>query len=184
MPSKKTKKILLVWIVVAAVFAGAFAFVLWSVFSFDAISTAKSIEIRDETKKGESYLFMKKDIETNKNSINKVYDYIIKPDDVVNFMQKLEDLARDNNLKSEVKAVSFEGVSGANLSNVESMRVLVDVTGEWKNVEYFLEVLENYPISLDIKKFSLSKTDIVVKNKKVPQWTGSFDFSVIKVKDK
>jgi len=184
MPSKKTKKILLVWIFISAILAVAFAFALWSIFSFDAVSTAKSIEIKDETKKGESYLFMKKDIENNKNSINRVYDYIIKSDEIVNFMQKIEDLAKENGLTPEVKSVSFEGVAGNNISNIESMRILVDVTGEWKSVEYFLEILENYPISLDIKKFSLNKTDIVIKNKKVPQWTGSFDFSVIKIKDK
>jgi phosphate/sulfate permease len=184
MPSNKTKRILIVWIIIAAFLAGSFAFILWSIFSFDAISTTKSIEIKDETKKGEAYLFMKKDIETNKNSINKVYDYIIKSDDVVNFMQKLEDLAKSNSLKSEVKSVSFEGIAGNNISNIESMRILLDVTGEWKNVEYFLEILENYPISLDIRKFSFNKTDITVKNKKITQWTGSFDLSVIKVKDK
>jgi len=184
MPSEKTKKILLIWIVITTLFAGSFCFMIWKIFSFGAVSTAESIEIRNETQKGESYLFMKKDIETNKNSINKVYDYIVKSDDTVGFIQKIEDLAKNNGLKPEVKSVSFEGIANSDVSNIESMRIQLDVTGEWKNVSYFLELIENYPISLNLKRFSLNKTDITVKNKKISQWTGGFDFSVIKIKDK
>jgi hypothetical protein len=184
MPSEKTKKILIVWIVIAAIFAGVYSFMIWKIYVIDGTSTSKSIEIRDITKKNDSYLFMKKDIEMNKNSINKVNDYIIKADETVAFMEKIESLAKSNNLKSEVKSVSFEAIPNGDISNIEYMRIQMDVVGEWKNVEYFLELLENYPINLKIKKFSFSRVDTTVKNKKISQWTGNFDFSVIKVKDK
>lgn len=185
MVDTKTKKIFIARFVLAILMITVFAFMTWLILFFDDISTVKSIEIRDETKKGESFLFIKKDIENNKNSINKVYDYIIKADGAVDFMQNIENLAKSSGLKSEVKSVSFDPVSGVKLSGVESMRVRFDVIGEWKDVEYFLELLENYPMHLVINKIALNKfSDYLVKDKKIPQWLGSFEFSIIKVKDK
>lgn len=185
MPSKKTKKILFIWTIVTIAIASVFAFMLWTILASDKVYISKSLEIKEEIKKADSFLFIKKDVETNKDSINKIYDYIIKPEEVVNFMQKIEDLAKNNSLKSEVKSVSFEAIADTTLSNLESMKIQVSVSGDWKNVAYFLELLENYPASLNIKKVSLNNNaHVLVKNKKVSQWTGVFDFSVIKIKDK
>jgi len=185
MPTQKTKKILVLWGTLSVTIVLIFSVMVWFIFYFDGISTQMSIDIKNETKKGDSFLFLKKDIEANKNSINMVYDYVIKADGMVDFMQFLEDSTSKMNLKSEVKSVTFEAVSGANLKNIEQMKIQMDVTGEWRDVEYFLEFLENYPISLSVKKFSLNKfSDYILKGKKVPQWVGSFEFSVIKLKDK
>ena len=60
----------------------------------------------------------------------------------------------------------------------------MNVIGEWKNVQFFLKELENYPLKITINSVSFNKySDKVVNDKKISQWTGNFEFTVAKIKD-
>ena len=90
----------------------------------------------------------------------------------------------NSELKSDISAVSNEAYNKGNLIGVELLRVKMNVIGEWKNVQFFLKELENYPLKITINSVSFNKySDKVVNDKKISQWTGNFEFTVAKIKD-
>jgi hypothetical protein len=185
MPIKKSKKILFLSSVMATFSVLVFLTMFFIIKSLNQSSLEKSNEIKNEIEKDESLFFIKKDIENNKILLEKIDNYVIKSDEVVNFIQAIEGLALNNGLKSEVKSVSFTSFSDIDSSYLELTKVKINVVGEWGNVEYFLQILENYPLKINIANISLSKfTSNTVKGKTISQWSGDFEFTVVKLKDK
>ena len=183
MPLLKTKKILTITLIVDIILFSIFVFIYLNIKSAGDEFSSKAILIESELDKQTAFLSMKKDLEANSIGINNLSNYVISSDGIVDFMKSLDKLTLNNGLKSEVKSISFTPISGSEYQNLELADIKIDVIGEWRNVEYFLKVLENYPLSLSITNFSMSKfSDYQVKGKKIPQWLGSFDFTVLKMK--
>ncbi len=60
----------------------------------------------------------------------------------------------------------------------------MNVIGQWKDVQFFLALLENYPLKITVKSVSLSTFGTYeVKGKNVPEWSGDFEFTALKLKD-
>lgn len=185
MPIQKTKKILVISFLLALLSISVFVFMFFVINSLNESSLKNSIEIEDGIKKDESLFLIKKDLEDNKVSLEKISSFIVKPDEVVDFIQTIENLALNNGLKSEVKSVSFSPFSEMNSSYLELIKVKVTVIGEWRNVLFFIKVLESHPLKIDMTNISLNKfTDYTIGGKVVPQWLGDFEFTVVKLKDK
>jgi hypothetical protein len=162
-----------------------FVFILWDINSINNKFTLKAFEIKSEADKQDTFFSTKRDWGENNVKINNLDSYVMSSDGVANFIERLGSLTLNNGLKSEVKSISFGTVSGRNYRNIELVDIKIDVIGEWRNVEYFLEILENYPLAIDIKSFNMSKfSDYEKNNKKISQWLGSFEFTVVKLKEK
>ena len=111
-------------------------------------------------------------------------EYIIPSGGTVDFIKLLEQLVSNSNIKSDIKNVTTENDNKDNLVGAELIRINMDVLGEWKNVQFFITLLENYPLKIEIKSISLNKfSDNVVKGRSVSQWAGNFEFTVLKYKD-
>ncbi len=140
--------------------------------------------IKTEIQKEESLSFMKEDIQAAQIYESKLYNYIVGKDDVVGFIKILENMVLTSNLKSQVDSVVTEGATNLAAVGAEYIHVHMTVTGEWKNIMYFANILEHYPLKIDVRGVALSKFgEYVIKGKKVPQWSAGFDFTVIKLKD-
>jgi hypothetical protein len=147
-------------------------------------SNNKEDQIKNEIKKQESRSFMQKDLDDANIYKNKINEFIIKEGDIVGFIKILEDMVSSSGLKSEVKSVSAESNDDLGVINSEYIRVKLDVTGGWNNIQFFLKLIENYPLKIDIDKVFLTKfSDYEARNKEMPQWLGSFEFTVVKLKD-
>ena len=183
MLKKSTKNILIFSGVLDVILVIVLGVMIFHVDETNLVSLKTVSDIKTEIKREEMYFSQRKDAEDSQINISKVAGFIVKADSVVDFMKDLDNLTLNNGLKSEVKAVSVEALPG-NFSNVELLNIKISVTGEWRNVEYFLKLLENYPLKIDIKNVSLSKfSDYIVRGKKVPQWLGDFEFTVLKSKE-
>jgi len=185
MPEKKTKILISFLVIVVFVTMVTFVFMVRVINSNNGISSEKMMEIKGEKEKAETYLLLKKDLKESGQNISELDKYIIQSNGVVEFMDYLEKMALNNGLKYEVKSASFEPIIGGNFTNTELIRIELSVIGEWKNTEYFLGLLENYPLKLTLNRVSLNRfSDYVIKGKKVPQWLENIDFTVVKNKDK
>ena len=110
--------------------------------------------------------------------------YLIPSGGTVDFIKTLEQLVSNSGIKSDIKTVTTENNDKTNAIGAELLRINMDVLGEWKNVQFFITLLENYPLKIEIKNISLNKfSDYTVKGKSTPQWAGNFEFTVVKYKD-
>lgn len=183
MPKKQTKTLLISLIITDIIFVGFSMFLYNFTKTMIADSVTNEDQIKTELKKENVAVLMKDDLAKGKIYQEQLTNYLIKSGGTVEFIEILEKLVADSGLKSEIKNVSTEPYKKTN-TTFELLRINVDVIGEWKNINFFLTALENYPLQIDINKVSLNKySDYNVKGKLVPQWSGSFDFTVVKIKD-
>lgn len=184
MPIKKTKARLIFWIIVDMVVILVSFVLLWEVDLSIKDFSDKTIKIKNEINKEESSFFLRRDFESNIEKINIVDKYIVEHEDLANLIDLFEKAALNNNLKIEVKSVSFVPIDISELKDIELVKMNINVVGEWKNTEYFLEFLENYPLKLDINNALFDRiSDEKAKDKIFPQWLASFEFTVVKFKE-
>ncbi len=182
MPQKKTKILLASLLITDLILAVIF----FMMFSYTRSQISKTIEetnqIKIEIKKEESRSLMRKDIEDANNYKDIFNAYLIHEDDVVSFIKILESMVATSSLKSEVNSVTYQPSSTLTPIGGQLLRVNTTVTGEWKNIQFFLQLLENYPLQISIQKVSFDKSSSEINGKKVPQWSANFDFTVIILK--
>ena len=180
MPTKKTKIIFFTALFLVILASLCFVLMYMSMNSLIDISAIKEDQIKSKIQTVDSKSLMKKDLETNSLKISELSDFMIGSEDTVDFIKNLETITAKNNLKINIK----NAVSGPSSNDkLVLLNITLEVTGEWKDVEFFLELLENYPLKISINNTSISKSsDSKVNGKIVPQWIGSFDFSVVKLK--
>lgn len=184
MPKNSTKTLLIFLLILdltlCIIFSGLYLYMKKEVVD----SNNKEYQIKKEIQKKESRSLMQDDL---KNAIyfdDKIKEFLVGRGDVAGFIKTLEDLISNSNLNYEVKNVSTKNDDSLSLIDSEQIILNVDVTGEWKNINFFLNLLENYPLQIHINKVSLVKfSDYVVKDKIMPQWLGSFQFTVVKLRD-
>lgn len=180
MPTKKTKIIFFTALFLNILALVCFVLIYTSMNSLIASASMKEEQIKTQIQTVDSISLMKKDLENNSARIAELSDYIIGSENTVDFIKTIETLTAQNHLVVNIKNAVPSALSN---SKLESLNISLDVTGEWKDVEYFLEILENYPLKISINNASISKTsENKVNGRVVSQWTGSFDFSVIKMK--
>lgn len=184
MPKKKTKILLITLFFADILIAGVFAFVYISTKNLITESVNKEDQIKAELKKENAAVIMKEDLALAKVYQEKLNNYVINSNGTVAFIELLENMIIKSGLKSDIRNVATEAYKKSGVSNVELLRVNADVVGEWKNVQYFLNLLENYPLQINIEKVSINKfSDLSSKGKSISQWAGSFEFTVLKIKD-
>lgn len=184
MPKKKTKNLVII-LIILNIFSISFFLFLFN-HTNDLITESVLIEneLKNEIKRDDARVFMKEDLLRAKSYEEKISGYVISKEGTVDFIKTLEQLVSSSSLKSNIKNVSNENYEKGNAIGAELMKVNVDVIGEWKNIIYFLKLLENYPLKIDIKTISLNMfSSYTVGGKIVPQWVGSFEFSIVKMKD-
>jgi|GEM_PF-3305569 len=182
----KTKtKILLSFLIILDLCLVA-VFVVLYIFTKNQITDTinNTNQIITEIKRQETLSLMKKDVEDSKNYENKIYGYFIGADNVADFLKTVEGLVASSSLKDDIQSVDYESPSTVASVNTELLRVKVSVEGEWKNIQYFLKLVENYPLKIDIRNLSLNKvSDSVISGRKVSIWSANVDFMVVKLRN-
>jgi len=183
MPKKSTKKIVIILLFLDIILICVFVFLFLSFKNLIAESINVEDHIKTELKKQESLSLMSDSLQNSKIFQQDLMSYVLPSDGAVDFIKVLEQLASTTKVKSDIKAVSNEEYQ-TSLTNLEFLNVKMDILGEWGNIRYFLTVLENYPLRIDIKSVSFTKfSDYVINKKKISEWAGSLEFNVLKVKD-
>lgn len=184
MPKKETKTLVIIILLVNVLSIGIFIFLYYYTTNLITESVNVENDIKIELKKQDIRGFMKNDLTLGKMYQEKLTSYMIPSGGTVDFIKTLEQLVLNSGLKSDIKNVSTVPYDKGNSIGTELMLINIDVTGEWKNIQFFLTLLGNYPLKIDMNKLSLSKfSDYVIRGRNVPQWVGSFEFTIVKVKD-
>ncbi len=184
MPKKQTKKLVITLLLIDILSIGIFVFLFILTKNLIAQSINAENDIKTELKKEDARVLMKDDLVLGKTYQGKIMNYIIPSDGTVDFIKTLEGLVLNTGLKSDIKNVVEEPYNKDDSVGLDAIRINMDVLGEWKNIQFFLKLLENYPLKIDIKNMSINKfSDNIINGKKTSQWAGSFEFTVVKIKD-
>ena len=181
MLQKNTKISFIIILIIDLVFIVGFFILFLFVQKQISNMIEKENDIRNEIKRVESSALMNKELLNNKNYTDRLSEYIIGANGVIDFVDMLEKIISDNNMKSDIKSLVYEE---GGISNLELARIKIDITGQWKNVIFFLKLLENYPLKISIENVSFKRfSEYKVGSKNIPQWVGSFEFTVLKYKE-
>ena len=184
MPKKETKTLAILFLIIDIISIGAFVFLFTYTKNLITKAVNNEDEIKTELKKDNALVLMKDALVAGKLYQDKMLGYIVPSGGTVDFIKTVELLVSNSGLKSDIKTVVSGPYDKGNIVGAELLRVSMDVVGEWKNIQFLITSLENYPLKINITKVSLNKfSDYIVNGKKVPEWAGSFEFTVVKMKD-
>ncbi len=181
MQIKKTKftlvTLVLMNIFAIAVFSSLFLFAK----NLNEDASVKGDEITNDIKKEESISLMKKDIGFSKNSDEELSSYIIGKDDsdVADFVKVIENFVASSTLVLNVSSIAYEDSAPLAQVNGQLVRIRLNITGKWDNVNTFIKFLENYPFKITIINLSLNSSG---EGKKTT-WSADIDFSAVKFKN-
>ena len=181
----KTKALLITSIIqsifVIVVFVVIYTFILNQIS--DTVN--KIDQIKTEIRRQETLSLMKKDVEDSTANESKIYGYFIGVNGVADFLKTIEGLVSSSSLQYDIQSIAYEAPSQPTAPiNTELLRVKMSITGKWANVQHFLELIENYPLKIDIRSVSLNQTgDLTVSGKTVHQWSANIDFTALKLKN-
>jgi len=184
MPKKETKILIIILLLVDISSIGSFIFL----FNFTKNQITESVnrenDIKTELKKEDAVVLMKDDLIQGKIYQDKLSSYMIPSGGTVEFIKTIEQVVLNTGLKYDIQTVNNEPYNKGDAIGAELLHININVIGEWKNIQFFVKSLENYPLKIEIKKVSLNKfSDYTIQGRKIPEWSGNFEFTVVKIKD-
>lgn len=177
--SKKTGA-RLTWLTITIVAIVIYAVSFWYVKStFEKASYAlSSAEIAYEQK--DKIQATADTVEQLEEEINKIDSYFVEADDVVGFINLLEQRAKDQNVSVETTNVSIEEPP-EDLLYGEILEVSVLVTGSWNSVMQYIHLIENLPYDIWITSTNLSlERDTDTEEEEVFHWEADVTLRVLK----
>jgi Tfp pilus assembly protein PilO len=184
MPKKETKILVIIFLAIDIISVGTFVFLFSMTSRMIADSVSMENQISAELKMDEARTLMKNDLANGENYQNELSAYMIPSGGTVDFIKTLGQLVSNSNIKSDIKSVATEPYDKGNAIGEELLAVDISVTGEWNNIQFFMKMLENYPLRIDMQSVSFNKiSDYTIGGKDVSEWSGEFQFTVVKIKE-
>lgn len=184
MPKKETKAWLITLIIIDIISITAFIF-LFNFINNQTLDTInKEDQIKSEVKQEEIRVVKKTDIADSKIYQEKLLNYVIPSGGTVDFIKTIESLVSSSSLKSDIQSVNNISYDKGSSLNMELLSINMNVLGEWKNIQFFIKMLEKYPLKIDIKRINLHQfSSYVINGREVPEWSASIEFTVVKILD-
>lgn len=185
--SSKTKQILLTIIVLVIAVSIAYAMLFLNIKEKNNNISALSNEIDIVLQKEIKLRSVKHLINDTEQDRVKLDSHFVTDDEVVNFIEKIENLGTDSGTKVEVISVYVDDVN-KEVTNQAAINELLyldfKTEGSFAQMFHFLSMLEKLPFKIDIPQVNFEKTlDGTGKvNKSLGSWKGLFSITVVKLK--
>lgn len=180
----KTKKILILCVVLNLLIWSAFAFFFLKIRTQANRISDLTSEVGVDMNRDKNLRAAKAALSENKAEISLLDSYFVKSDGVVDFINGLEALGNKNGVTINIASVSVESDPKAKATLYEMLRLKIEISGSWASVTNFIAILENIPYAVSISQVSLasipSAANDGVKGNTV--WRGAIDFGVLKLK--
>lgn len=103
--------------------------------------------------------------------------YFIHKNGVVDFLEKIERFGDDSSVLVEVTSVDIEPIlisTEIESKIVDNLNIVALVEGEWRDVFYFLNLIESQPLHVSVEQINIENRD--------GDWTMNIDFNALKLK--
>ena len=126
-------------------------------------------------------------IKDTENDRAKLNAYFVVDDKVIDFIEDIENLAKDTNVDLKVMSIDIndDGNNTPQQNNIsELLQLNLKVAGLWDNLFHFISLVDELPFRVDISKVNLQVVyDSNNKDKNPTDWEGMFVVSVLKLKE-
>ena len=153
-------------------------------FLYNSITTIGQ-RVRDLSWEAEQKVKQEQEIKNLANSINgltlqtgKIDLYFVPIDGEVNFIDRLENIAKSQKLDVETSSVIIDSPKSLRAEKFEYLVLRLKTEGSWYNTYKFLSIIPNLPY-----KITIDKVDMTLKSdsESIPHlWQGSFTVRVLK----
>jgi len=135
----------------------------------------------------EYLLSMQKVVDGLGPEIYKIDNSIVPKNGDVDFIEDLEKLAKDRNLKIEIESLTLTADPKETSGQVTNLKVRAKVEGPWKDSYLFVSEMEAFPFKVKINKLSIIGTEEVVSGAGKSsilnsKWQTTFEINVLKYK--
>jgi len=185
----KTKKILLIFIVLDILLFLFGSFVFWNVQKVNKETISLTREVTLNTKREMALGSVLKMLNDTKSSIDSLQTFFVGSDSVVVFIEKVENLARNVGVKLVTQNVAEDDASSLKDDFKKSLKLKVSVSGSWKNILKLTALLENLPYKISLDNITISSDGAIIssdeklsKTNTTPTWSGVLELSVLKLK--
>lgn len=166
---KRTRIILIASALAFLVAAGGYGGMMYMFFkksgTVDAMPAQADALIR-KTQEAQSARRLLAETITSREALT---GFFFKEDDVVKFLEDLENVARETNSSLELKSAMV--ISGEGLS------FQAETIGSWQSVALFVDLLESYPASIEITHVSFTKGGTTMEGSQSKEnWTATVTF--------
>ncbi len=188
-----TKKVLFITIALAMTSLLLYGFLFWEIKTKTQDAAKIQEDADKDVKREESLRLAKISLAKNKESIEKIDSYFIARDGVVSFIEELENLGKETGVILSIGSVSAEVDAKVKDDFKETLRIRLEASGSWKDLFYFLSILESLPYRAQIEQMTLSLLGASDKipfggeaGKRVPGkgevWRGAFELTILKLR--
>lgn len=180
----KTKKILLLVLLLNFVVAGFYYFIFSKIREKNEHIAIIENNVIAESAKANMLALAKTRVTETAAKREALEQFFVRKDSVVPFLNYIQTLAADTNVKMKISTVSIEPID--NNDSFEILRLNFEVSGEWRNLYLFGALIELMPYKVMLIKADLEKSERVLssdkKSSEKPSWKGDFSMNVLKLK--
>ena len=184
------KKIFLTILFLNVIALAAYTFLFLEIKKKNEFALSSLGDIKSQTTKEKKFEAVLDNLANTEGERNKLDTFFIQNNSfgVVQFIEKIEYLAKYSNLSLDVKSILLSNQNldeKNNASLIENMKLNLDVKGSYSDIVYFLKFLELLPYKLYIDRVSIEKKEIEVMEEglaPLDSWDGKFDLTILKLK--
>lgn len=112
-------------------------------------------------------------LSTLKEQSQEIDAHLVSSDGEVNFINTLENAAKNQNLEALTSQVSIDSPKSLKLKALEYLVLKIEVNGDWNGIYKFMSIFPNLPYKINIDQAEISLSDKGV-------WHGSFNIRALK----
>ncbi|MBU6370633.1 MAG: hypothetical protein KGH93_00635 [Patescibacteria group bacterium] len=182
LPTKRTIAGFVIMLALAALAAGAFIALRGMFLGKVSSVVSRKAEIALVIGKTRALSAMQTSLADSASNAAALAAYIVPQNGIVDFITTLDSIIATSGVKADVGSIGV--TAGGAPAGMELVDVKASATGAWNNIEYFLTLLETYPLKIDIRSASMRQfSSYTVRGRQVPQWSLDVEFTVLKLKD-
>jgi|GEM_PF-5421427 len=148
--------------------------------------TEKAAEIEEQKEKTFSDKALRDILISTEEDRSKIDSYLLQDDDVVDFLEKIEELGEISKTRVVTSSVNID--ERGEKSTTGFLQLNINAFGPFENIMHFISLIESLPYKVAIDKLILSTVgdngQQPVKGSQTKEWQSNFELKVVKLKDK
>lgn len=140
-----------------------------------------------QNKSQENIISMKKEVQNAEQDFSRINNSIVPKDGDVKFIESLEKMARENNLKIVIDSLVLADNQMTSSSKITTLKITANIKGSWSGIYTFLAQMEALDTRIRVDRLTLSSSgEETSPDQKTATrektWLGTFEIRVLKFK--
>ena len=179
----KTKYILTILIVIDLLLFGAYYYFFMMIKNDNEQVSTLSSELSAEQSNEEKMDSIRNISRGSVADSEKLESLFVGSQDAVTFLKQIEDLTSFAGLSHSTESINLVDDPVLLPDNKENLEIVIDISGNWQDIYYFLSLFDNLPYAVHVNSLTLTELNNNPSNASSTEsgglWQGVLDFSAI-----